>query len=547
MPLLSHEENEKTQRTSASPAEKRVPAPHQTTIPTSDRKKTKDHRKSLSLADLIPFSTKESATLNVNQQASKDMGVLSHRRPETSTAAPPSPFTPTRILAWAKRLPGNNGHRHKQSVTSVSLPTTPIKPKPYLYSMSASASPVVATTRQNQSASMSPMTLELLKLKQETRDTDDSRSLFLPSLAEPRPTSFLTGLEEGLRSSEQHATAWQLEIPSYKDVLTSTRLCQFMETYRAEECLLDLQQLVGVSNMDLSRFARGYITLKGPTFVTNIAEYHRPIVESLVECSDDISGVKGFFTSKGKKGSPDSRREVLIVERQNKFICVFRGTTSEQQGKVPKQHDTISPNDGHKAVVYADRYSAFAELQTATFQLLDELTEENPFCDIAFTGHAFGAAMATLAAYMYAITRTSIRVTCCVSASSKVGPTDFRWEVHSTPNLNMWQLEFARLNPRNYVGHHFRLSAPTNHKANPVVQSYKFGGLSSQDNQLPLHPGGGAGAVFSFLSSTKQKEKNVNEYVSLLEGVDSSEWVKCFYKEDGEGVRGKDDEAREMA
>jgi len=381
------------------------------------------------------------------------------------------------------------------------------------------------------------MIQELLKVEQEAGIQSQAAqpSLFVPSLSKPRPTSFLTGQEEVARSSEQEPSAWQLEIPNHSDALTSVRLCEFMDTYRSEECLLDLHQLVGLDRMRLSSFARGDSKL----FSSNgaeIADCHRSIVESLLECGNDISEVKGFFTSNAH-GQPDQRREVLVVERQNKFLCIFRGTTPEQQGKVWKQSEICELKAGPSAKVFADRYSAFAEFQSPTFQLLDKLAEDNPFCDIAFTGHMFGASMATIAAHMYANTRTSLRVSCMVSAPSKAGLADFRWAVHSTPNLNMCRIEIGKRSSPQHVGHCLRLTPATNNRM-AVVQLLKFGGL--HNNQEQAH------ALMGRLAFPK--EKDVHEYVTLLEGLlDARTWVKDYYKEDGAGVRGKDNEARQMA
>jgi Lipase (class 3) len=443
------------------------------------------------------------------------------------TPPPPQPSAPERspsqstprILTWPKKRTGY--HRKTRSVMAVPTvaPVTPVKT---MGSVSASNSPTSDETHVTMSNTLN----ELLTLDVVTALENQENPLFLPSLAKPRPTSFLVGGQEGMvRSSEQAPSAFQLEIAGHQDTLTSAKLCQFLETCESEECLLDLQNLQAYTAMELAGFARGDVTLP------NLDDCHRPLVEQLLDCGNDITDVKGFFTTRSRDDS-ELGREVLIVERQNKFVCVFRGTIPEQEGKFSKQSETIELPDGPKTSVYQDRYSAFGELQAATFELLDKVTEENPFCDILFTGHSFGGAIAALAAYTYANTRTSLRVACIVTACPKLGQDDFRWAVHSSPNLNMCRLEFHRaMKASVHVGHCIRLLLSG--KDGLSVQAYKFG--------LDDHPDG----LLDLLTTKKQKEKSVHEYVSFLENV--PKWVKDFHNEDGAGVRGNDNETREMA
>ena len=341
-----------------------------------------------------------------------------------------------------------------------------------------------------------------------------------------------------VRSSEQDPTPWQLDIPSHADSLTCMRLCEFLNTYQSEECLLDLHQLVGLDRTRLSSFARGDSNLCSVSG-TEISDCHRSVVESLLECGNDISEVKGFFAFNAS-GKSDQRREVLVVERQSKFLCIFRGTTLEQQGKVGKLSDTCELKVGPSASVFVDSYSAFAEFQTFVFQLLDKLTEDSPFCDIAFTGHMFGASMATIASHVYANTRTALRVSCIVSAPSRVGLADFRWAVHSTPNLNMCRIELGRRSSPHLVGHCLRLTPATSSRP-VVVQLLKFGGVHNNQEQ-------GHHVLLGRSLLAKPKEKDLHEYVFLLEDLYNSRiWVKDYYNEDGVGVRGKNNEARQMS
>ena len=346
-------------------------------------------------------------------------------------------------------------------------------------------------------------------------------SLYIPNLAKPRPTSFLTG-RDVVRTSELDATQWQLDIPEQKEFLVAAKATQFLDTYRSKECLLDLGRLQGYSRQDLSQFASG----NEPCRVRNIADCHRPIVESLLDCGDDIVEVRGYFCSPPHTDL-DQRREVLILERQRQFLVVVRGNHAEQQGKFNKQPETVAL--GQDVTVFVDRFEAVQELEDALFARLDELTEETPFCDVVFCGHSFGASMATLAAYLYANTRSDQRVAALCTSSPTLGLTDFRWSVHASPNLKVMNVECggrsgAQQQAR-HVGHTLRISS-----SNKQVKAFKF-------SPGPVESLGVRSRLF-------KRDRDISEYVQALEELPS--WVMGYHKEDGVGVRGKDNESRHM-
>lgn len=68
---------------------------------------------------------------------------------------------------------------------------------------------------------------------------------------------------------------------------------------------------------------------------------------------------------------------------------------------------------------------------------MEDLTTENPFFDVVFTGHSFGAGLATIGAMRYAVLQPMIRVSCNAFGSPRVGGTEFRSLVHSLPNLKV--------------------------------------------------------------------------------------------------------------
>jgi len=354
--------------------------------------------------------------------------------------------------------------------------------------------------------------------------------LAIPTLAKPRATSFLTGKEVVL-SSEADATDWQLEIPVKTEFNYTCRACFFLETYRSEkEGVLDLNSLVGCTSQDLAAFAGG----KPSPNTLKLGETHRSVVESLLECGTDLLQVQGYLRSKPVNGDATMFREVFILERQRQFMCVFRGTNAEQTGKLEKQPETMKLFDNKNVSVFADRCRAFQELEPQLFGKLDQLMEDNPFCDFVFTGHGFAAAMATLAAYRYAWARPELRVAALVTGSAKVGLSDFRLSANSLPNLKMTRVELGHLRPQNNAGVHSGHTIRINPgKMNSQIKAYKFAD-TKPDPKSPM-----------LKLRFNNKEKTLSDYVNALDDL-ADVWVKDFYREDGAGVRGKDNEQRQM-
>jgi Lipase (class 3) len=377
--------------------------------------------------------------------------------------------------------------------------------------------------------SSSSMIQDLWDLQRQA-GTDSGASAHHHPLNKPRATSFLTG-KEVILASELDATDWQLSIPSKSEFEFTFKASQFLDTYRTEECLLDLNSLVGCSRLDLCELATG--NSLGSKSV-KIATYHQPIVEALLECGDDILMVRGYFKSSAIDGNPDSFREVLVLERQHQFLCIFRGTTAEQLGKVDRQPVAIKLMDNGGVSVFKDRYKSVQEFEPALFAILDKLMEESPFCDFCFAGHAFGAALATLAAYRYAYARSELRVSAVVSGSAKVGLADFRISAHSLSNLKVVRVELGYARPTAnagfHIGHTVRIHA-TRHPARQTVRAYKFADCKQDPS------------VIHKLRLVKGKTSAA--YVRALEDL-GNVWAKDFYRQDGVGVRGQNNEEREM-
>jgi hypothetical protein len=409
-------------------------------------------------------------------------------------------------------------------------------------------------------SSPSNMAQELLELKDQFGD------LQIPSLqAKTAPTSFLTGKGDEAVTTTNEPTPFQLEIPSLAEVVTMTRLNEFVENYRRHDQNLDLRQFKGLSRMELQHridsSSATNNTLNNSANTNTMVREHVPIIQSLLECSDggEIS-IQGFLTEAGDLPA-DSRAEAVIFQGQRNFTVVFRGTT-EQQSKVlgssksKKRAVPLDPSPSSSLDKNVEVYSGFLEtysrVEAECFQLVDKLVDDNPFCDVVFSGYSFGAAMATLAATKYAKTRPMMRVGCLTLASPKVGFSTFRHVVHTMPNLRVVRLELAGHTETMcqgptvggwHAGHTLvlngcdisspssspRSSSPSSSpEKKPSVSVYKF--------ETPIHKN--VGGFF------KTSNPGLKKYISTLEDLatlqknrkSSFSWPKDFANNAGEGV-----------
>jgi len=382
-------------------------------------------------------------------------------------------------------------------------------------------------------------------------------NLALPSLAKPAPTSFLTG-KEIVRSSEQDPSPFQMEIPSLEQTLVSARLNQFVEVYRKEDLNLDLNMsLVGVNRMQLNNFVSADSNSPPPPQpLANLTDAHRPLVEALIEAADDVT-VSGFFAG-DNAASADTRREAVCFERQMQFVVVFRGTTPEQSAKTPffkkhnKQHllETLEEDIANAdCKVYSAVKQAYMGLEKNVFDCLDKYLDENPFCEVVFTGHSLGGSMATLAAFRYATNRPMVRVHCQIFGSPKVGNRVFRQQANSLPNLKVMRVEYAS-DPKcfappgdangSHVGHSIVLSKKSETNNAFTAAAYKFDDDHDTRKHQPSKP--------NIIMAAFKKERDITSYASSLEQLHQSKdnWVSDFKGEDGTGVRGKDNEQRQV-
>lgn len=420
-------------------------------------------------------------------------------------------------LPWSNK---KKGHRKSKSLmTGAERGAAYLLERPSPIAAKATSTATTQSHSPKVSPNMSPMIQELWSVQQ---DASIVEALSMPTLSKPRATSFLTG-KEVVRTSEIDATEWQTMIPEKVDFEVAAAVSAFVEHYREEECFLDLALLKGLTRMQLREFAEGNATLD------QLSPVHRPLVESLLDCGEDIVGVAGHVMSDHPK--PHHRRECLMIERQRQLLVVMRGTKAEQQrttGNKSQQMAALCEND--PAEVLADRLAALADIEADVFQKLDELTEENPFCDIVFAGHSFGAAMAMLGAYRYALARPELRVGALVTGCPVIGDEDFRRSVHSLPNLKAIRVELGAT-PRHvhhgvHAGHTIRIAL----SQMPPIKAYRF----SDCQEANLR------------SLFKTREREIADYINAYHEL-GGKWVTDYYHQDGVGVIGTDNEVRRMA
>ena len=349
-------------------------------------------------------------------------------------------------------------------------------------------------------------------------------NLRISPLANISPTSFLTGKQdEVLRTCEYEAAPFQMEIPSCRDLIVAGLLNEFVDNYRRIDQNLDLQDWV-----DRSAMITKHVDVKE----------HIPIAQLLLECGDDVI-IRGFVSA----GTDcDERIEAVIFEGQRNFTVALRGSTEQQarSGFKPTTKRSCFPIclKDSEVEIFATCLDEYQKIETKCFDTLDRLTEEHPFCDVVFTGYSFGGALATLAAAMYANARPMVRVQCYPMGSPKVGSTEFRRIVNSSPNLRVIRLEYGQDGKCQFPSQHVGV-----HVGHTLVLSPLLG-KNTQKIKDPI-------LAYKFEAPKLKKFKTIHPdlrcYVTALEEITrlNLPWVTEFVGTTGRGVV-VGDESRQM-
>jgi len=329
-------------------------------------------------------------------------------------------------------------------------------------------------------------------------------------------------LEFKILSSEIEPSQYQVDIPKKADIVACGRLCQFMHEYKqiSNNYPFDLLKGGPLATLNCELLALTDSNKIGPS-------NHQAMIHKLKECGFDDLVVDGFIRHEFREGAI----EVLIVssEQLRQMIVCINAIGDEQLIKKTlkggETSEVIDENTINAVKIHTTLHDAFINsgLKERLFKNLGNL--ERPFFDIVFTGHSFGAAIATLAALTYADKNPQLRISANVYGCPRIGKEPFRRWVHSLPNLRVFRLE----NPQDFalafpggkdfmtVGHGIQINAG--------FKVYRF------DNFTPSKK-----LIRTPLDISRGKaDHKINSYVEKLTAQGES-WMTDFCDLNGQGV-----------
>lgn len=348
-----------------------------------------------------------------------------------------------------------------------------------------------------------------------------------------------------LRSSEFDPTAFQIEIPSLEEVSVQSKICGIMGNLTKQ--YIDLSQLQGLSLPRL--IGARYHGAPG-----RLKDTHK------VDCArfgyiDDLI-IEKVLRADNESGLGSIEVAVLNTQKARQLIVCFTGPPELQAKPVRSKKEVLA--DFHilhpkqrVAVHPAFRDAYFTkDLEGNLNKLINRLTAENPFFDVIFTGHSFGAALSIIGAARYAAYQPMIRVSCYAFGSPRVGGTDFRSWVHSLPNLKIVRMEnrsdpYVNMPEMNggwmHVGHTIWISSTTSKgKQATNVKAYKFDKRRRSSSILKT----GMNAITK--KGAAKNDHDISSYRKVLHDIKthSPSFVKSFVGEEGKGVNGSNNEGR---
>jgi len=449
------------------------------------------------------------------------------RKNVVTPASTPSPKERRKALRRALSSKLSPRPKNKKSSTKGSFPANngPKGGFPMTHNQSAPTSTPTKSPKLKRLKTVSKLS-PIRRNKRSMTITD----LSVPTLAKPNPTSFLKdGSTMVLKTSEQDPSPHQLEIPTSQELFVHAKLCALLDSYEKLEKDFDFNDFKGVNLQVLYR-----ASLDETQVIPELSPVHKVLLQQLLKCSNDVQ-VEGFFTQGREKDK--SKVGIFSMQSSGRLIVVYRGTTEQQLKPARTKSTAVNLDSTNNAVpVYSPFRDAYFEVESKVYKLLDKLMDQDPFSDVVFVGHSFGGALATIGAVRFASARPTQRFSCHSFGSPKVGAHDFRTMVNSLPNLKIIRVECS-FDPNTssptdvgslkweHVGHTIAIYAS-------VAVAYRF------DNKKP---------PMSMLH-IRMTQNSVRYYVGALEpfALNQVPWIASYIGEDGEGVRGKDDEKRLM-
>jgi len=215
------------------------------------------------------------------------------------------------------------------------------------------------------------------------------------------------------------------------------------------------------------------------------------------------------------------------------------------------------------------RESYFAnDMEEKVFKFLNKVSSKDPFCDVTFTGHSFGGALACIAALRFATFYPMMTVSCHVFGTPRVGGLPFRLLANSLPNLKIVRLEngsdpyvrvpegvkwvhaghtiiiveenlIGQLNSNFSEAGPFTPGSATNRPVTYKALAYRF------DERRPIKTFSWSG-VSGKKTKAMKRDHEIRSYVNSILSFTypGRPWVASFVGEEGRGISGMDDEVR---
>jgi hypothetical protein len=396
----------------------------------------------------------------------------------------------------------------------------------------------------------SPLAAESATEENGVFDAVASKSFRLPSLeTSTNPYDQIMRL----RSCELDPSKHQLDLPKSEEILIHARVCHLMESYQhiveTSGIAFDFKTLVGLSRIELEgMYTRLTMPSAGLVDTSQAPQAHPSVIKSLLECAVDMT-VQGFF-----EDSSGDQVAVFATQHHRQFIVCYRGCQEKQRKPVKKDESEVLalyPSD-HKVPIHATFRDAYFSdnLEPPVFGLLNILTDESPFCDVVYTGHSFGGALATIGAVRYAENYPIVTVSSHMFGSPRVGQKEFRDLAHSLPNLKIIRVDngkdpyvfFPEGKKWTHLGHTIRLTMGESDDEASSAKAFKF------DDKERREADGDETAikkqVLRCYAVGGKKTKKMKKDHELRQYIDSIEnfthmglpWVSHFEGDSGTGI-----------
>lgn len=332
-----------------------------------------------------------------------------------------------------------------------------------------------------------------------------------------------------------------------------------------ENVLLDCKSTKSYSSLS-SEDEQKQINIRRNPMRSRAMKPHPSTIRSLLECTDDLI-VEGYFNETIASAVEDLESTSVQVsifssQQQRQFIVCYRGTIAQHAKPVRNKACYNVDSDDVNEVFQT---SNILDMEVKVFDKIKELTSNNPFCDVIFTGHSFGGALALIGAVRFAESQQEITLSFHGFGIPKVGKENFRLRAHSLPNLRIIRVEHAAdyyvdlpTGSWEHIGHTIVIDyckdkkrTMVNPKSNEselvtaYATAYKFGKNCHRSN---MHVRGRYVIDPRGKKTQGKLDHEMRNYLHAMEHFThmGSQWVTSFANEFGSGIVVGDNEVRSM-